>query len=232
MNKLIRLHKTAIEYLDYGWGIFSGCRNIQRGICKVSACWAKKASVVHKQYFPNGFEPTFYPEALESPLHLKKPARIGVGWMGDIIGYGQEYIPQIFEVIKQCPQHTFVFLTKNSYELMKMEKFPDNCWCGVSTIGYDGNSWLEDIFKNVQAKVKFISVEPFLDYSPMDLRWVNWCIIGAQTRPTALPHKNWVIDLMTEANRWNVPIFIKNNLLKNNPLDLRLFEMRQELPRL
>jgi protein gp37 len=242
MNKLIRLHPSDIEYLTHGWGVFSGCHNIQRGICKVSACWAKKASVVHKQYFPNGFEPTFYPESLESPLHLKKPARIGVGWMGDIIGYGQEYLPQIFEVIKQCPQHTFIFLTKNSYELTRMGKFPDNCWCGVSTIGYDGNSWLEEVFRNVQAKMKFTSIEPFLNYTPLDLRWVDLVIIGAQTRPDVYPRKEWLRSLVAQADAERKPVFLKNNLLNMIDVDdtwaynewdcnFGIPVLRQELPK-
>jgi protein gp37 len=241
MNKLVRLHPTDIEYLTHGWGVFSGCHNIQRGVCKVSACWAKKASKVHKQYFPNGFEPTFYPEALESPLHLKKPARISVGWMGDIIGYGQEYLPQIFEVIKQCPQHTFVFLTKNYLEYSKIGKFPDNCWCGVSTIGVDGNSWLEEVFRNVQAKVRFVSVEPFLDYTPMDLRWVDFVIVGAQTRPTIYPRITWLKSMVSDAARERKPIFLKNNLRKLITIEYEwaynswdtvsgLPNLRQELP--
>jgi hypothetical protein len=39
-----------------------------------------------KHFYPRGFEPAFYIDAIMSPMSLKKPARIGVAFMGDLFG--------------------------------------------------------------------------------------------------------------------------------------------------
>ena len=105
MNKTPRLSKSGIEYLDYMWGIFSGCQNLQKGVCSVKACWAKGLTSHFPKLYPRGFDPTYYPEAINSPMLLKKPSRIGVGWVGDVIGYGpnpRECLDLIAHKTKWC----------------------------------------------------------------------------------------------------------------------------------
>lgn len=210
MTKLIRLSKSNIEYLTLHWGVFSGCRNLQKGICKVKACWARGIALHYKGLFPNGFEPTFYPEALQSPFHVNKPSIIGVGWVGDIIGYGKEYLTQIFKVTEKCPQHSFVFLTKNYWGLPKVGKFPDNC-----IVGMTDNTCHEDlsVMGSVNAKKKFVSYEPLYDFTYPNLKWVDGIVIGGQTRPTLMPRLEWVLNLVEEADRLRKKVFLKNNLM-------------------
>ena len=87
MNNRPRLSKSGIEYLDYQWGIFSGCENWANGICPVPNCWARSIAYRFPSHYPDGFNPHYYPEAIDSPKYLKKPSIIGVGWVGDVIGY-------------------------------------------------------------------------------------------------------------------------------------------------
>ena len=107
MNRTPRLSKSGIEYLGYSWGIFSGCLNHLRGICggggKEFHCWAQGIAYRFPNHYPDGFNPHYYPEALDSPKHLKKPSIIGVSWVGDVIGYGLKYKEQIFSTIRACP---------------------------------------------------------------------------------------------------------------------------------
>ena len=144
MKNMPRLSKSGVKYIDYSWGIFSGCRNLQVGICKVKACWAKSLSQRFTDIFPNGFEPTFYPEALLSPSHLKKQSIISVGWMGDIIGYCKSESEKslVYQTILQNPQHKFLFLTKNPENLKSWSPFPDNAYPGVSVT--DSSNYIED----------------------------------------------------------------------------------------
>jgi len=211
MNKTPRLSKSGIEYLDYQWGIFSGCRNWKNGICLVENCWAKSFAQRFpgiypngfEPTFPNGFEPTFYPEAIDSPKNLKMTSTIGVGWVGDVIGYCRAVSERslIYQTIMQCPQHQFLFLTKNPEMLIEWSPFPDNCWVGVTAtepVYFDkAVSYLGD----VEAKVKFISFEPLLKHcwvkdtgrgNPLD--GISWVIISAQTKPYKPPKIEWVGD--------------------------------------
>jgi hypothetical protein len=93
MTNMPRLSKSGIEWLrnpdgsqGYSWNFYSGCENKERGICLVPNCWARSITERFPAHYPNGFKPTFYPDAFLSPLSLKKPFIIGVCFMGDLFG--------------------------------------------------------------------------------------------------------------------------------------------------
>jgi len=219
MTKTPRLSKSGIEYLDYQWGIFSGCHNWKSGICQVENCWAKSFAQRFKNIYPNGFEPTFYPEAFNSPKYLKKPSIIGVGWVGDVIGYGLAFREQIFETIEQCPQHRFLFLTKNPNQLKKWEMFPNNCWVGATATNHDGFLRAIEGLRVINATVKFISFEPLLKEIPfrhqaLYYAGISWLIIGLQTpySPKTAPKIEWIENIVEAADKAEVKVFLKDNL--------------------
>lgn len=145
-----------------------------------------------------------------------KPSKIFVGSTFELFGdwVKPEWMVDILSVVKNCDEHTFIFLTKQPH-IVRQYKFPDNCWIGVSTIGNDCRSGLEDIFKEIDAKTKFVSIEPLLDYTPMDYRWVDWVIIGAQTpyREKTAPQLWWIKDIVDDCDKLHIPVFLKNNLV-------------------
>jgi len=161
-----------VEYLDYSWGIWSGCRNLETGICPVKACWAKGIVNHYPKLYPNGFNPTYYPEAIDSPKHLRKPSIISVGWVGDVIGYGIEHKDEIFETIRQCPQHKFLFLTKNPDRLINWGEFPDNAWVGVTVCNQEMVNKSIPTLMNIEAKVRYVSIEPMLE--PVNLTKIEF----------------------------------------------------------
>ncbi len=241
-----RFSPSGIEYLTHIWTPYSGCRHKQTGICVVPHCWAEAITKRFPGHYPNGFEPTFYPEAFQSPLYLKKPARIGVCFMGDLFGDWvnpeERFITEkgigslkeiILDVVDSSPQHTFLFLTKAPWNLLKWSPFPDNAWVGVSV--WDQNS-IENALGHlslIEAKTKFLSIEPLLG-PPGANTWegvlqqhgIKWLIIGSQTSPKKLPEWAWVKDIIVAADKAGIPVWEKNNLkplLGNNLI-------RQELP--
>ena len=250
MNKTkIRLSRSGIEYLTHSWGIFSGCENWANGICPVPNCWAKSIAYRFPNHYPDGFNPHYYPEAIDSPKHIKKPGIIGIGWVGDVIGYGLAYKKRIYSTIEECPQHTFLFLTKNADRLINWSPFPDNCWVGVTAT--DFKSFTEGINKlsEIEANVKYISFEPLLDrilsihdsgynlgFLTHDLkRFINWVIIGAQTKPTIYPNPRWVHEIIVACREAGIPYFLKDNLAgcltKEPPYYHPItHKLRQELP--
>jgi protein gp37 len=176
---------------------------------------------------------------LEGLNQITKPSKVFIGSTMELFGewVQPEWLEEIFSDIRQYPQHTFILLSKQPYNLNKWE-FPDNCWVGISTTGFDGNSWLEEDFRNVKAKVKFVSIEPLLDYSPMDFRWVNWTIVGRQTplSEKTKPRIAWIEDIVKRCDEERVPVFLKNNLRSILPDEVPLFnksqyELRQEFPK-
>ena len=183
MNKLIRLSPTGIEYGDYAWNFASGCGNNIDGKCKAGGfkCWAYSISQRFEGHYPNGFKPTVYPNALCSPVYLKKPSRILCAFMGDLFWSCPEFNPDrkiealmpsqkasiqmslkgwVYTTIKQCPQHTFLFLTKQPQNLIKWSPFPDNCWVGVTACNASDAIRANKYMAKIQANVKYLSIEP------------------------------------------------------------------------
>ena len=241
------MNPTNIDYLDFTWNPNTGCFNWQNGVCAGGGqgftCWAKTITERFKKNYPYGFEPTFYPERLLQPLKRKKPSRIGVSLMGDLFGdwmykgqvvrdsegrfwSGPEIMDSIFRTVEACPQHTFVFLTKCPWNLPRWNPWPGNAWVGLSATNMSQFGNLP-IMGDVQARLKFVSFEPLLDFTPPDLRWINWIIVGAATGKGAnLPRLEWVREIVKAADKAGIPVFLKDNLLKIYPE----LPKRQELP--
>jgi len=244
MNRTPRLSESGIEYLDYAWNFYSGCRNKKSGICLVQNCWAEGITVRFPDRYPNGFEPTYYPEAFLSPMSLKKPSIIGCAFMGDLFGdwvdpgkmisvpmvpglsHAEPLREQVFRTINRCPQHTFLFKTKCPWNLPKWSPFPDNCRVGV-TVTQD--SMMQPAYEALDciiAKVKYISLEPYL--SPLSeanikliagaeyYRWFDWLILGAQTKPYKPPQAERVGEIVAACDKAGVPVFIKHNINSEN----------------
>jgi len=239
------LTKTGIEYLTHCWNFYPGCNHWQTGICPVGErCWAKGMS----QRFKGGdFEPHLLPEKLLDPLKGRQGGRrIGVCFTGDLFGEWvdpeQEIGKQVeawkliehrgwiakpdnplkrivFEVIKLCPQDTFVFLTKNPKGLLKWGRFPDNAWVGVSVCNDKMLDAAVDNLEDIEAKHKWISFEPLakkitlsLDYA-LYYSGVSWIVIGGWDRGKTQPKVEWIRGIIEAADRTGIPVFLKDNLL-------------------
>ncbi len=228
MTRTPRLGKSNIEYLDRVWNFESGCTH------DCHYCYARGITVRFPAHYPNGFEPTLYPEAFTSPLRLKKPSTIGVCFLGDLFDDAidpealvewsstwQTKVPlrqRIFSIIRQCSQHRFLFLTKQPQNLKRWSPFPSNCWVGVSATRFDELTHALYVgLQPIEAPVKYLSFEPLLGETklyPDDLRdcGINWVIIGAQTKPTVMPKIEWVREIVEAADAAGIPVFLKDSL--------------------
>lgn len=140
------MNKTGIEYLDFTWNPIHGCSKISTG-CR--GCWAERTSkrlagMGAPGYDPeNPFRPTYHPEKLKEPLKRKKPACIGVGFMGDLfhMAFAPEQIKAIMDVVFEANWHTFFILTKRPDEMLcflidhyshEVLRNASHVWFGVS----------------------------------------------------------------------------------------------------
>jgi len=186
------------------------------------------------------FRPTLHPEQLEEPLNRKKPTCVFLCSMGDMFGddIPNESIDHILEVIGACPQHTFIILAKRpeNIEAKFYEVTEDNPCRELGGGDYLPNLWLGVTVETqkmaqrripellrIPAAMRFISIEPIL--GPVNIeRWfpdqhhklnLNWLIIGAMTGPGARQHapkKEWIENIVCQAKRFNIPVFMKGNL--------------------
>lgn len=165
--------------------------------------------------------------------NIRKPSRIFVGSTMELFGdwVNPVWLQSIFDWVKtDIGIHTYIFLTKKPENLIKWSPFPANCYIGMSVDKMSRYGDITDTFASIKASVKFVSFEPMLDYTPPDLRYVDWVIIGGMTpysQKTA-PRANWVKSLTEIAKEQDIPVFHKDNL--GMIFDADGFPKRQEYP--
>lgn len=219
----------------YTWNIVTGCLH------GCGYCYARRImNRFGKTLQERDFQPVLYFKRLNNPLKLKKPSTIFVCSMADLFG---EWIPNdwlgvVFKVIEKCPQHTFLFLTKNGARLARHKIIidSDNVWYGQSCTGLPNSGYHEIPCRpHIPSSFhQFVSFEPLIGDCIPDLTpCVNWVIIGSLNQNSRPIHpdkggtrKEWVVSILQEADRHFIPVFIKPELYQLYP-DL---PVRQELP--
>src|SRR4051812_28632808 len=111
---------TTIEWTDETWNPVTGCQKVSPG-CK--HCYAERfaerfrGSVLpngKRHPFYNGFDPELRPLRLTQPQAWRAPKMIFVNSMSDLFGefVPDEYIDQVFGVMRASAHHTYQVLTK------------------------------------------------------------------------------------------------------------------------
>ena len=198
------MNKTKIEWCDYTWNPVTGCLH------GCPYCYAERIA----KRFTGHFKPEFHPNRLSEPMKIKKPSKIFVVSMGDLFGewVPKEWIESVLETVEQCPQHTFIFLTKNLKRYQSC-LFPDNAWVGCTVTDLRDKEIIT--LDALKAKVKFLSIEPLL-YGPnkdIDFNGIDWIIIGAQTGPRAKKYDLFTVyNIIGQAGAQKIPVFIKDSI--------------------
>ena len=204
------------------WATYT-CNPI-KGLCQ-GGCWYCYARRMYKRFKWNSeirFEPTVF---IGLP---KNPSRIFVGSTFELFGdwVKPEWMERIFRYVKLFPRHTFIFLTKCPQNLIKWSPFPENCWIGVSTTNLKQYREACIGLSVIQAKVKFLSIEPLLEHIPMQptyepaFDFCNWVIIGQQTpiKKSTMPKIEWIQEIVRACDKTGIPVFLKDNLKSILPI--------------
>jgi len=240
--------KNKIGWCNLTWNPVWGCCNhceycYARGIAK--RFWNQMYRNEFNYYFkkhPNWvwtgdqlgglwkFEPTFLESQFDKKFP-KKPQRIFVGSMSEIVYWDEVWIQKVIDKTKEYPQHTFIFLTKDP-EVYNEWVFPENCWLGVTVTKKNdiGEESLYDLNDSHLLKKTFISFEPILEeIDPNDYIgfWdIDWVIIGAETgtrKGKIIPKKEWIESIIKFCRDNDIPIYLKNSLKNIFPEEIKEF---------
>jgi protein gp37 len=208
--------KSKIEWTESTWNPVSGCTKISNGCENCYAeRMAKRLQAMGTRGYENGFEVTLHPHALEKPLKLKKSQMIFVNSMSDMFhkDISDEYIMKIFDVMNRAHWHTFQVLTKRPERLAQMADkldWTDNIWMGVTV---ESNDYVDRVnyLRNLNIKVKFLSVEPLIDsVDKMDYAGIDWVIVGGESGYGCREiKKEWVLEVKEKCEKDNIPFFFK-----------------------
>jgi len=207
---------TTIEWTTATWNPLTGCTKISPGCAH---CYAERMSVrlklMGQPNYVNGFELTLHERMLDQPLRWKKPQSIFVNSMSDLFHKDVpiDFIHRVFDVMTKAHWHQFQVLTKRAERLEELSaeiEWPENVWQGVSVENAD-YAFRVDHLRRTGAKTKFLSIEPLLGPIPyLDLSGIDWVIIGGESGPGARPmQREWIVDLIAQCERADVPVFFK-----------------------
>lgn len=208
---------TKIEWTELTWNPVSGCTKISPG-CKhcyaeVMACRLKAMGASGYQ---NGFDLTLQPARLAQPMQRKKPTVWFVNSMSDLFheDVPDDYVDQVMDVIRRTPQHTYQILTKRAERLPSYfsdRPVPENVWLGVSVEDRKYGVPRIDLLRKVDAKIRFLSVEPLLeDLGEFDLTNIHWVIVGGESGKNARPmDPSWVRSIRSQCEEAGAAFFFK-----------------------
>ncbi len=240
------MDNTKIEWCDSTWNPVTGClhgceycyaRKIaSRFGCHKTAAQEKECELDEpykvsgsRVPYPFDFTPTLHRYRLDEPMQKTKPRTIFVCSMADLFGewVPDSWIEEVFAACKKAPQHTFLFLTKNSKRYTALhyaDKLPAkkdmcNIWLGATATNCEQIRAL-DLDRLPRYANTFLSIEPLTEDVASELYTelggVMWLIIGAETgnrKNKVIPKKEWVDNICRVADRAGLPIFMKESLI-------------------
>src|SRR3990167_8075272 len=181
---------TKISWTDMSWNPVVGCSKVSEG-CRF--CYAERLAL------KNGWTPKPWTAANAAENVILKPHKLHEQIPG-------EFLARIFDVMLDCPQHTFQVLTKRPeraaewkmrtrrtlwHDAGPWETWPPHIWLGTSV--EDQRSADERIphLLRSAAAVRFLSMEPLL--APVDIvsylktGGLHWVIVGGESGPDFRP---------------------------------------------
>lgn len=166
--------------------------------------------------YENGFRLTLLPYRLQEPLQRATPTVYFVNSMSDLFHeeIPDEYLLQVFEIMRRASQHTFQVLTKRAERMadfFQSHAPSRNIWLGVTVENrFHGMPRIEAL-RRIPAFVRFISAEPLLeDLLEINLAGIHWVIVGGESGHGARRmDPEWVRNIRLQCKRQGSAFFFK-----------------------
>lgn len=210
-------NETGIEWTERTWNPTTGCTKVSPG-CKhcYAEVMARRLQAMGAPGYERGFKLAIHPLRLGEPIRRKRPTTYFVNSMSDLFHkqVPDAFLDQVFDVIRATPQHTYQVLTKRAERLPEYfagRDCPPNVWLGVSVENRRHGVPRIELLRQVDARIRFLSVEPLLaDVGELDLRGIHWVIVGGESGHGARPMlPAWVENVKRQCESSGVAFFFK-----------------------
>jgi protein gp37 len=207
---------TKIEWTEATWNPSIGCSKVSAG-CKncYAEVMARRLQAMGMAGYEDGFDFKILPERLYQPMSIKKSTKFFVNSMSDLFHEKMpfDFLDEVFEVIANTPRHHYQILTKREHILQQYfseRRVPKNVWLGV-TVEHEQTKHRIDILRNIEAPVRFISIEPLIgDVGRLNLEGIHWVIVGGESGVSARAmNPEWAINIKEQCIEQKVAFFFK-----------------------
>lgn len=207
---------TKIEWTDSTWNPITGCTKISPGCAHCYAeVMTRRLKAMGQEKYANGFNVTLHEECLEEPLRWKRPHTIFVCSMSDLFHNDVpfDFIDKVMNTILRTPHHRYQLLTKRAERMAEYfltHDIPENVWLGVTVEAQSSKSRI-DCLRVLNASKRFLSCEPLIeDLGELDLRNIDWVIVGGESGPQARPmKKEWIDSIRKQTESQGGVFFFK-----------------------
>jgi len=217
--------KSSIEWTEVTWNPVTGCDRVSAGCdnCYALALSKRLKAMGVEKYQSDGdprtsgpgFGVTLHPRSLADPYRWTGNRLVFVNSMSDLFHAKVpiQFVRDVFDVIRETPQHTYQVLTKRAHRLSRFGDrldWPGNLWMGV-TVESDDVVGRVDNLRAVPCAVRFLSCEPLLTALPgLQLDGIDWVIAGGESGPRARPmDTDWVTEIRDQCVANEVAFFFK-----------------------
>lgn len=216
--------ESKIQWTDHTWNVARGCTKVDED-CRF--CFMYRQSLNGTRYDAKKVVKT--KTVFNLPKKIKEPGLFFVSSLTDVFHKDIDaYRHEMWQIIRECPQHTFQILTKRPERIWQC--LPDdwgngykNVWLGASVGHPDGAHRIDQLCENL-AEVRFLSLEPLWGplapgFVPVDYAdgstCINWVIIGGESGNDHGQYRyrecklEWIENIIVECKTHRVPVFVK-----------------------
>jgi protein gp37 len=199
---------SGIEWTEATWNPWHGCARVSPG-CAHCYMYREK-----RRY---GQEPSVVVRGkttFDSPLRWREPRLVFTcSWSDFFIEEADEWRPEVWDIIRATPQHSYQILTKRPERIgphLPSDWPLKNVWLGVS-VENPRFFWRIALLREVPCQLRFLSLEPLLAPMPtLPLEGISWVIVGGESGPKCRPiMAEWVRDIRDQCVGAGVPFFFK-----------------------
>jgi protein gp37 len=204
-----------IEWARWSWNPVTGCKH------DCPYCYARD---IAERFYPQGFEPSFWPGRLSAPKNTRQASdadmaarNVFSNSMSDLYGrwVPDEWIDATLSAMRDAPQWNFLMLTKFPKKAAEFT-YSHNCWIGTSVDLQVRVKAAEDAFERIECGVRWLSIEPMLE--PLTFtrpKLFNWVVIGGASRstktPAWTPPFEWVVRTASQFLEHGSRVYLKTN---------------------
>lgn len=126
----------------------------------------------------------------------------------------QSWRDDLSALVLATPCLDWQFLTKRPQNLTKFysTEVLNRVWLGTTIENQKEANRRITILRQIRARVRWLSVEPLLEYIDLDLRDIDWIVIGGESGADCRPMDlAWLQSVIAQCRASGVPVFVKQD---------------------